>query len=297
MKKLIVLLILIGAFSWTTWACGQIKVVATYPYIGDLTRKIGGDKVDVFVLAKGTEDPHFIVPKPSYIARLRSADLLIINGAGLEIGFIPILIQQANNPRIQTDKGFLDLSQQVKLIEVPASVSRAEGDIHPEGNPHFALDYHRLPILARAVKEKLCGLEPNNCRIYEKNLSEFLKHWEEKTRTWERSLSAFKGKRIIEYHRLFDYFLQTSGLIFLGTVEPKPGIPPTARHIEELIGTSRDKKPDFILQDVYHEERSARFLAEKTGAKYLLLPHDVGAVSEAKDLFSFFDEIIKRLGQ
>ena len=179
MKKFIIFIGLILGLSFTTFSYGQTKVVVTYPYIGDLTQKIGGDKVEVFVLGKGTEDPHFIVPKPSFIARLRGADLVIINGAGLEIGFIPILIQQANNPRIQTSKGFLDLSQHVNLIEVPTSVSRSEGDIHPEGNPHFALDPHNIPILARAIKDKLCGLDANHCRHYENKLSEFLKVWDE----------------------------------------------------------------------------------------------------------------------
>jgi zinc/manganese transport system substrate-binding protein len=295
MKKIIMLLGLIAVFSLTSFSYGQIKVVTTYPYIGDLTQKIGGERIEVFILGKGTEDPHFIVPKPSYIAKLRGADLLIINGAGLEIGFIPILIQQANNPRIQTSKGFLDLSQQVKLIDVPANVSRAEGDIHPEGNPHFSLDPHRIPILARAIEEKLCNLDPTNCRPYEKNLSEFLKHWEEKTREWDHKLSTLKGKGIIQYHQLFNYFLSAYHLSMIGTVEPKPGIPPTARHMEELIETAKIHKVEFILQDVYHEKRSARFVAEKTGAKDILLPNDVGAVPEAKDVFSLFDEIVRRL--
>jgi zinc/manganese transport system substrate-binding protein len=297
MKKIIIFLGLITSLSLAPLSYGQIKVVATYPYIGDLTQKIGGDRVEVFVLGKGTEDPHFIVPKPSFIARLRGADLLIINGAGLEIGFIPVLIQQANNPRIQTSRGFLDLSQQVKLIEVPASVSRSEGDIHPEGNPHFSLDPHRLPILARAIKEKLCGLDPNNCRPYEKKLSEFLKQWDEKTRAWDRMLSALKGKKVIEYHKLFEYFLAAYSLTPVGTVEPKPGIPPTARHMEELIETAKAHKVEFILQDVYHEKRSAQFIAEKTGARTILLPNDVGAVPEAKELFSLFDDIVRRLSQ
>ncbi|MFH0789445.1 MAG: zinc ABC transporter substrate-binding protein [Pseudomonadota bacterium] len=297
MKKLLISLGVILVLSWSSLSFGQIKVVVTYPYIGDLTQKIGGDKVEVFVLGKGTEDPHFIVPKPSFIAKLRGADLVIINGAGLEIGFIPILIQQANNPRIQTSKGFLDLSQHVNLIEVPSAVSRSEGDIHPEGNPHFALDPHNIPILAGAIKGKLCGQDANHCRYYESKLSEFLKYWGSRTREWDHKLSVVKGKRVIEYHRLFDYFLSTYGLSVAGTIEPKPGIPPTARHIEELIEAAKSQKVDFIFQDVYHEKRSARFMAEKTGAKDVLFPHDIGAVPEAKDLVSLFEEIVRRLTQ
>jgi zinc/manganese transport system substrate-binding protein len=297
MKKSLIFLGLIGCLSFSTFSYGQIKTVVTYPYIGDLTQKIGGDKVEVFALAKGTEDPHFIVPKPSFIAKLRGADLVIINGAGLEIGFIPVLINQANNPRIQTSKGFLDLSQQINLIEVPASVSRSEGDIHPEGNPHFVLNPHNIPILAKAIKDKLCSIDPTNCQHYEKRLVEFLNHWNEKNRDWDRKLSDLKGKKVIQYHQLFNYFLSVYHLSRAGTIEPKPGIPPTARHIEELIDVAKSQKVDFILQDVYHEKKSGPFMAEKTGAKYILLPHDIGAVPEAKDLFSLFEEIVRRLSQ
>jgi zinc/manganese transport system substrate-binding protein len=297
MKKFITFLGLLLVLSFTTFSYGQIKVVVTYPYIGDLTQKIGGEKVEVFVLGKGTEDPHFIVPKPSFIAKLRGADLVIINGAGLEIGFIPILIQQANNPRVQTSRGFLDFSQHVNLIEVPTNISRSEGDIHPEGNPHFALDPHNIPILAKAVKEKLCDLDAKNRQEYEKRFAEFNRQWDGKMKEWDHKLSVVKGKKVIQYHQLFNYFLATYHLSLVGTVEPKPGIPPTARHMEELIETAKTQKVDFVLQDAYHEKRSAQFVAEKTGAKYVLFPHDLGAVSEAKDLFSFFEEIVRRLTQ
>ena len=297
MKRILILFTLLLSLSLPSFSYGKIKVVVTYPYIGDLTQKIGGDKVEVFVLAKGTEDPHFIVPKPSFIAKLRGADLVIINGGGLEIGFIPILIQQANNPTIQTTRGLLDLSQNLDLIEVPTAVSRAEGDIHPEGNPHFCLDPSRIPILARVIKDKLCSLDSQNCQVYEDKLSEFLKQWDEKTKEWDHRVSSLKGKRIIEYHKLFDYLIQAYGLSNVGTIEPKPGIPPTIGHTEELIEAAKSQKVEFIFQDVYHEKRTAQFIAEKTGAKYIVLPHDVSAVPEAKDIFSLFEEIVRRLTQ
>ncbi|MBI5606012.1 MAG: metal ABC transporter substrate-binding protein [Deltaproteobacteria bacterium] len=297
MKKLFIFLVMILNLSLTGLSYGQLKVVTTYPYIGDLTQKIGGDKVEVFVLGKGTEDPHFIVPKPSFIARLRGADLLIINGAGLETGFIPVLVRQANNPRIQTAKGFLDLSQQVNLIEVPTNVSRSEGDIHAEGNPHFALDPHNIPVLAGAIKAKLCDLDVKNRLEYEKRFAEFRKQWDGKLKEWDHRLSRLKGEKVIQYHQLFNYFLSAYGLSIAGTVEPKPGIPPTARYIEELIEAAKAHQVNFILQDVYHEKRSARFVAEKTGAKNILLPHDIGAVPEARDLVSLFEEIVRRLSK
>ncbi len=223
MKKFIIFLGFLLVLSFTTFSYGQIKVVVTYPYIGDLTQKIGGDKVEVFVLGKGTEDPHFIVPKPSFIAKLRGADLVIINGAGLEIGFIPILIQQANNPRIQTSKGFLDLSQHVHLIEVPISVSRSEGDIHPEGNPHFVLDPHNIPILAGVIKAKLCDLDAKNSQEYETRFAEFKRQWDGKMKGWDRTLSILRGKRVVEYHKLFELFPVLLSFIIVGNYRAETG--------------------------------------------------------------------------
>ena len=274
----------------------QLRVVATYPWIGELVKEIGKEKVSVYVIAKGTEDPHFVVPKPSHIAKLRDADLLIIQGASIEIGFLPPLLTQSNNPKVQPGReGFLDLSQFVELIEKPQSVSRAMGDVHPEGNPHYQLDPHNIPKLARAVKEKLCSMDKNNCPYYETNLKDFLRRWEERLKVWDKGFEKLRGTKVIQYHKLYDYLLRRYGIELVGTLEPLPGIPPTAKHIEELIRKSQGVK--FVLQDVYHEKRTAQFVAQRIGAKVVILPHDVGAVPEAKDLFSLFEEILKRLTQ
>ena len=154
---------------------GPVEGFCTYPYIGDLARTIGGERVEVTVLAKGTDDPHFVVPKPSFLAKLRAADLLIVNGADLEIGFGPVLIQQSNNPKIQSpETGLLDLSRSINLREVPAVLSRAEGDVHPQGNPHFHLDPHHIPVLARAVAGRLSALDRSGGAQYQRLLTEFL---------------------------------------------------------------------------------------------------------------------------
>lgn len=283
-------------FLFFSLSFGQLKVVATYPWIGSLVKEIGKDKVSLYVIAKGTEDPHFVVPKPSHIAKLRDADLLIIQGAQLEIGFLPPLLQQSNNPRIQPGReGLLDLSQFVALIEKPASVSRAMGDVHPEGNPHYQLDPHNIPVLAKAVEKKLCELDQSNCAYYGTNLENFLSLWNTKLKEWDRDFEKLRGTRVIEYHKLYDYLLNRYGMVLVGTLEPLPGIPPTATHIEELLKTAQKVK--YILQDVYHEKRAAQFVAKKLNAKMVVLPHDVGALPEAKDLFSLFDEIVRRLSQ
>jgi len=274
----------------------QLKVVATYPWIGELVKEVGKDRVSLYVIAKGTEDPHFVVPKPSHIAKMRDADLLIMQGASLEVGFLPPLLQQSNNPKIQPGRqGLLDLSEFVKIIEKPVSVSRAMGDVHPEGNPHYQLDPHNIPPLARAIAERLCQLDSPNCAYYRGNLEDFLRRWNAKLTEWDREFAKLKGVKVIQYHKLYDYLLQRYGMVLVGTLEPLPSIPPTGKHIEGLISQAQGVK--FILQDVYHEKRTAQFVAQRLNAKVVILPHDVGAVPEAKDLFSLFDEILRRLSQ
>jgi zinc/manganese transport system substrate-binding protein len=290
MRVLAVLLLLFSI------SLAKLKVVATYPWIGELVKEIGKDRVSLYVIAKGTEDPHFVVPKPSHIAKMRDADLLIVQGASLEAGFLPPLLQQSNNPKIQPGRqGYLDLSEFVELIEKPVNISRAMGDVHPEGNPHYQLDPHNIPPLAKAITERLCQLDSPNCAHYKGNLEDFLKRWNAKLTEWDREFAKLKGVKVIQYHKLYDYLLQRYGMVLVGTLEPLPGIPPTGKHIEGLISQAQGVK--FILQDVYHEKRTAQFVAQRLNAKVVILPHEVGAVPEAKDLFSLFDEIIRRLSQ
>lgn len=274
----------------------KLKVVATYPWIGELVKEVGKDWVSLYVIAKGTEDPHFVVPKPSHIAKMRDADLLIVQGASLEVGFLPPLLQQSNNPKIQPGRqGYLDLSQFVELVEKPVSVSRAMGEVHPEGNPHYQLDPHNIPPLAKAIAERLCQLDSPNCAYYRGNLEDFLKRWNARLTDWDKEFAKLKGTKVIQYHKLYDYLLRRYGMVLVGTLEPLPGIPPTGKHIESLISQAQGVK--LILQDVYHEKRTAQFVAQRLNAKVVILPHDVGAVPEAKDLFSLFDEILRRLSQ
>ncbi|GAB6065824.1 zinc ABC transporter substrate-binding protein [Aquifex pyrophilus] len=272
--------------TFIVFSFAQIKVVATYPWIGSLVREIGKDNVSVYVIAKPNEDPHFVVPKPSHIVHLRRADLLVINGASLEIGFLPPLLDQSANPRIQPGSpGFLDLSQFVELIQKPRQVSRALGDIHPEGNPHYHLDPMNIPKLAKAITMKLCELDTDNCNAYRKNLEEFLSRWEIKLKEWNEKMKPLRGKKVIAYHHLYDYFLLRYGLILVGTIEPLPGIPPNPRHINKLLEKMKKENVKCILQDTYHEKKTARFLASRTGAVVLVLPHD------GYDIFKLFETI------
>jgi zinc/manganese transport system substrate-binding protein len=291
MKFMMTLLAMVIGFAIPAQA--KTKIVVTYPYIAALVGEIAKDRVDVTTLAKGDEDPHFVVPRPSFIGKLRQADLLIINGASLEIGFVPPLIRQANNPKIMPGaEGLIDLSQAVELIEKPDSVSRSEGDIHPEGNPHFITDWHNVPGLARAIADALARTDRGGASAYQKNLDTFLARWKAQSDAWDRKAAPLRGKAIIQYHRLFDYFAGRTGMRIVGELEPKPGIPPTSRHLEELIEANAARAVYMVVTDPYHERKSPEGLAKKLSVPWAVLPQDVAAVPAAKDIFSPYDTLL-----
>ncbi len=290
-------------FSFTiTFLClsflsyGKIKVVTAYQYIGDITRHVGGDLVTVEALALGSHDPHFITPKPSFIAKLRQADLLIINGGQLEIGWLPPVIQQSNNPGIEPGaKGFLSLIDYIQPINVQNEVSRAQGDVHPEGNPHIQLDPYNIPVFAKAIADKLGQLDRKNSATYQKNYQTFNDKWQQKLTVWDKVLKGLKGVKVVEYHKIYDYLFHRYQIELAGTLEPLPGIPPATKHIVAIITMMKEQNVHLILQDVYHSSKTAAYVAQQTGAKWVMIPHDIGAVPAVHDIFSLFDELVQRL--
>lgn len=293
--KHIISILLITLLS-PSLAYAKFRVVTTYPYIADITKKIGKDKITVNALARGNRDPHHIVARPSLITKFRRADLLIINGAELEIGWMPPILRDSRNPRVQPGKtGFIELSSYFKLIQVPDKVSRAQGDIHPAGNPHFSLNPENILKIARIIKDRLSDLDSENSSFYKKNYKSFRSSWKKTLSNWKVSLQPLKDQKVIQYHRSLDYFIIYFGLKSVGELEPLPGIPPTSKHILKTIRKVKDKHVTLIINDVYHSTGPARLVSDKTGVKVVILPHDVGAVDEAKDIFSLFDEIVRRL--
>jgi len=277
-------------------SAAPLHVVAAYPFIGDLVQRIGGSNVTVFALARGDYNPHVIIPRPSFIAQIRKADLLIINGAELEIGWMPALLRQGNNPAVQVgEPGFLDLSHAVTLVDVPTSVSRELGDVHPEGNPHYGLDPENIPLLARAIRERLAQLDPDNGADYERRYREFTDVWSKKLAEWSAKMRPLANARVVEYHKIFDYFLRRYKLTIAATVEPLPGIPPTSKHMGQLESLLAAQPARVILQDVYNPDDASRRLAEKLKIKVVVLPHDVGSVAGADSIVSLFDEIVRRI--
>ena len=293
MKKTILIILLL-----TTAIFAKLNIATTYSYLGEVTKEIGGDLVKVRVLANPKLDPHFITPKPSLIGKLRGEELLIINGGQLEIGWLPPLLKSANNGKINAGgSGFLDVSGAVTLIDKPKSVSRAYGDIHPDGNPHFATDIHNIIPIAKLISMKLSQLDSTHKSDYEANYQTFSNKIEELIKQLDTKYSQCRGKKVIQYHELFNYALKTYGVESIANIEPLPGITPSSKHTLKVINLIKEQKIKTILQDVYHEKRTANFIADKTGANVRVVPHDVGAVDGADSLESFYSMVVDRICQ
>jgi zinc/manganese transport system substrate-binding protein len=224
--------------------------------------------------------------------------LLIINGGQLEIGWLPPLLKSANNHKINTSgSGFLDVSGAVILMDKPATVSRAYGDVHPDGNPHFVLDIHNILPIAELISMKLAQVDPTNATTYNRNYQSFQKKIEELIQRLEPITKSCQGKKVIQYHELFNYALDSFGVEKVGDIEPLAGISPSSKHTFKLINIINSQGIKTILQDVYHEKRTAKFIADKTGASVRIVPHDVGAVEGTDTLESFYTKIAEQICQ
>ncbi|MDQ1264328.1 MAG: zinc/manganese transport system substrate-binding protein [Campylobacterota bacterium] len=287
MKKLLTLLTFLPLTL-----LAHLNIAVSYPYIGALTKTIGGEHITTTVLAKGNWDPHFIVPRPSLIANVRNADALIMNGGQLEIGWLPPLINRAANPKIAPDsKTFLNLSHHIELINKPKVVDRKDGDIHPDGNPHFHLDPQNILLLAGVIKDFLTSIDIEHKAIYEKNYGEFATMWKAKIFEWSQKMADKKGLKVIQFHDNLAYFNKAYSLVNIGTIEPLPGIPPSSKHTIEIIELIKNEKPFCILHDVYHSTKTAEFISGKTGIKIVLMPHDIEALENITDLVALFNHL------
>lgn len=287
MKKLLLILFPLSLFA-------HMNVAVSYPYIGAITKAIAKEHVTITVLAKGNWDPHFVIPRPSLISKLRQSDALIMNGAQLEIGWLPPLIRRSANAKVQPQaKSFLNLSAQVELIQKPKSVDRSLGDVHPDGNPHFHLDPKNILTLAQVITGFLTSLDEEHKDIYQKNLEEFYLSWQEELKVWQKRMVSKKGMKVIQFHDNLAYFNAAYGLQSIGTIEPLPGISPSSRHTMSLIKTIKEQKPCCILHDVYHSTKTAEYLVDKTDIKLIIMPHDIGALDSVESLKGLFDYLTK----
>jgi zinc/manganese transport system substrate-binding protein len=277
-------------------AHAALKVLATTPEWGALATELGGDKVNMYTATSAFQDVHRIDAKPSLVARARSADLVVATGADLEIGWLPVLLQESGNGKIQPGSpGYFEAASQVKLLEVPTSLDRSMGDIHPLGNPHFHLDPHNIAAVAAGLTRRLATLDSANATFYQSRGADFQQRWRDATARWESEAAPLKNVGVVVIHRDQVYLCHWLGLKELAAIEPKPGVPPSAGYLGELVTKLGTSPPRMILRNAYNDAKAADWLSQRVKAPVVLLPYTVGGTPEAKDLFGLFDDTVKRL--
>jgi zinc/manganese transport system substrate-binding protein len=256
-----------------------------------LTQEVGGDKITVEAIAKGYQDPHFVEAKPSFLLKLRNADLLVVVGLQLEIGWLPPLINQCGNARIQVGApGYLDASQFAEILEKPTGeVTRAMGDVHPLGNPHYWLDPDNGRRIARGIAEKLGELDPGDAAYFQQQLQDFEKRLATTEQKWEAEMKPYQGRKVVTYHNSFPNFAKHFHLNVIGYVEPRPGIPPTPSHTIELIGLMKRENCKVILVEPYFDLKTPNSVGSQTGAKVVVYLPSVGGEKQVTNYFQLFD--------
>jgi zinc/manganese transport system substrate-binding protein len=290
MKKSILLVALTLA-AVSANASAATKVVTTTQDLESLTREVGGDKVTVESLAKGYQDPHFVEAKPSFILKLHGADLLIAVGRELEIGWLPALVNQARNPRIQPNGDrYLDASLTANILEIPSGqITRAMGDVHPSGNPHYWLGPDNGRRIALAIQKKLTEISPADAAYFAQRYADFDRRLADAEKRWQAAMAPYKGTKVVTYHRSWPNFTEAFGLNVIGYVEPKPGIPPSPSHTLELIQEMKRQQVKVIMIEPYFDRKTPDSIARETGAQVIVLAPSVGGEKEVTDYFKLFD--------
>jgi len=272
-------------------ASAAVNVVTTTEDLAALVREVGGDKVKVEAIARGYQDPHFVDPKPSFILKLHGADLLVAVGRELEIGWLPPLVQQSRNAKIQPGAdGYLDASLTVKILELPTGqITRAMGDVHPQGNPHYWLDPDNGRLVAKAIQGKLEAMDHANSAYFAQRYADFDKRLTEASKRWSAAMAPYRGAKIVTYHRSWPNFADRFGLDVIGYVEPRPGIPPSPSHTLDLINEMKRQNVKLILVEPYFDLKTPNSIARATGGLVLVMPPSVGGVKDVTDYFKLFD--------
>jgi zinc/manganese transport system substrate-binding protein len=275
----------------TARAQGKLNVVSTTEDLASIAREVGGDHISVDSIAKGYQDPHFVEAKPSFILNLLKADVLIVVGRELEIGWLPPLIQQSRNGKIQQGaEGYLDASIQAQILEVPTGqVTRAEGDVHPLGNPHYWLDPENGKRIAKEIADKFDQLRPNDRAYFDQRLGDFISRLDAAEKRWLAMMAPYKGTKMVTYHRSFPNFAERFGLNIVGYVEPRPGIPPTPQHTLDLINLMKQQNVKLVVVEPYFDMKTPNAIGRETGAQVLVVPPSVGGTKEVTDYFKLFD--------
>jgi len=285
-------------FSLTAHAAdGKLTVMTTTEDLASIAREIGGDHVVVESISRGYQDPHFVEAKPSFILKLQKADMLVVVGRELEIGWMPPLIQQSRNAKIQPGAdGYLDASNQAQILDIPqGQITRAMGDVHPLGNPHYWLDPENGKRIAKSIADKLSQLRPNDRAYFQQRLADFTGRIDAAEKRWLGQMAPYKGMKVVTYHRSFPNFAERFGLDIIGYVEPRPGIPPSPQHTLDLINEMKRQSVKLVLVEPYFDLKTPNAIGRETGAQVLVMPPSVGGTKDVTDYFKLFDYDINLL--
>ena len=301
MSKTLCFLLLSAACSlFPLNALADLRILACEPEWAALAEEIGGDRVDASSATNAFQDPHYIEARPSLISGVRKADLVICSGAQLEIGWLPMLLKKANNPNVLPGKdGFLEASSYVRRLDVPDSVDRSQGDMHPQGNPHIQMNPHNIALVAAELNRRMGQLDEANAAYYAERTEDFLSRWNNAIARWEEKAISLAGKRVVCHHTSWVYLEDWLKLEEVATLEPVPGIPPTTAHLSMLLnmlGTD-GAGADAIIRAPFQSDKPSLWLEERTGIPAVMLPLTVGGTEEATDLFGLFDDILNRLSR
>jgi zinc/manganese transport system substrate-binding protein len=307
MKSSIRLAVLVMAFTLVSAtilplaarADSKLQVMTATTDLASIAQEIGGDKITVESIARGYQDPHYVDPKPSFLLKLSKAQLLIVVGLELEIGWLPPLITQSSNSRIQVGgPGYFDASRFAKILELPTGqVTRAEGDVHPLGNPHYWLDPDNGLRIAKGIQIKLAEMRPGDAAYFAQRYDAFEQHLKQSEQQWQAQMKPYAGRKVVTYHRSWPNFAEHFGLNVVGYVEPRPGIPPSPQHTVELIGQMKRDGVKVIMVEPYFDLKTPNSIARDTGAKVVVLMPSVGGEKEITDYFNLFDYDIAKLKQ
>src|ERR1700730_17009418 len=272
-------------------AQGKLNVVTTTEDLASIAREVGGDHITVESIARGYQDPHFVEAKRSFILKLQKADLLVAVGRELEIGWLPPLIQQSRNSKIQPGaQGYLDASLGATILEVPTgTITRAMGDVHPQGNPHYWMDPENGKRIGKEIADKLSEIRQGDRAYFQQRLADFTTRLDAAEKRWLAQMAPYKGTKVVTYHRSFPNFAERFGLDIVGYVEPRPGIPPTPQHTLDLINEMKQKNVKLVLVEPYFDLKTPLSIGRETGAQVLVMPPSVGGVKEITDYFKLFD--------
>jgi zinc/manganese transport system substrate-binding protein len=281
----------LAGLGGATAAAAKLRIVTSLQDFASIAESVGGDRVDTYALAKGYQDPHFVDAKPSFVLQLSRANLLIAAGLELEIGYLPPLIDQSRNEAIHPgNAGYLDASIGCDILQRPTQVvTRAMGDVHPYGNPHYWTDPQNGRVIARGIAARLSQLDPAGAAAYTKNLGAFEARLTAKEKEWDAKMAPYAGTKVVTFHESWPNFAKHFKLVIVGTVEPKPGIPPTPSHTLEIINIIQAQKVPVILVEPYFDSKTPNYIGQKTGARVLTFYPSVGGIPAIKDYFALFD--------